>query len=190
MKKIAFAVFLHCFVCGLCAQSNIGFAAGLSVNKPSVTGTDNYYLDAPGSTGYGVIFGLFTRVPLHPHVLFRPSAEVSFRTVKATNFGRSYNHPANHFDLSLPLVYALAKQNEGLFLGAGPTLNFLLNPTHQIYPAKTTDAGVCGLIGYETPLGFSLNVRYTLGLLNLSDNTAAVQSYKSRHAAVVLGYQF
>jgi hypothetical protein len=188
---IRYCLFIAILCCTghLQAQPKIGITLGVNAYKPSVTHTGNTNF-GPTSTGLGLVIGLFAPMPLSKQFFFRPSAELSFRTFKEKRFGNSLSHPINYLDLSLPVVYASAKKGSGLLAGAGPALNFLLNPAYQFYPLKKTDLGLCGLVGYEIPLGFVFSVRYTLGLTNISANSAAATEVKNRVGVVSIGYVF
>ncbi len=80
------------------------------------------------------------------------------------------------------------KSTKGRFIiGGGPSIGIPLNNKSR-QPVKT-EFGVNGLMGYELPIGVSLNANYNYGLNNVSNSTY-INKITNRYLGIALGYTF
>ena len=141
--------------------------------------------------GAGLLLGLFAPIELSQKILLRPSAEIAFRTIKAqasAMYGAyETNHPVNYLDIPVPVTYVIQQKGSKLFLGAGPSLSLLLNPSYQFLNfTNKTDFGVNGLVALESKMGFSINLNYIHGLSTLTSE----HKLKNRFVNLSIGYLF
>lgn len=175
------------------AQPHIGIKIGYGLSMPGVTVNQNNDFWTPENKN-GMVFGIFTQVPLQANWLFRPGLQFVSKGLreKSSNPSYSYSFP-NHFSyLELPLNFVRAARpaGNGFLIGGGPAIGLLLNRNHRAYPLKPLDFGASVLMGYQTEIGFSAALTYTHGFVNVSDNVDRVPMIKNRFAAFTLGYLF
>jgi hypothetical protein len=138
----------------------------------------------------GVSSGAFF---LNKNWVFRPG--LSFITKGAnesgTYTGNGLSHPYTSrfnftaIDLPLNIIYKTKAGRGHLLLGGGIVPGLLTT-----YSLDKFDVGVNGLAGYEMSNGFSANITYQHGLMNVATNAFYYESLKNRHLGIVLGYRF
>lgn len=176
----------------LVAQPRIGIQVGLGLSMPRVTQVQNPGYEWSAESKSGFVFGVFSQFPLAKNLIFRPALQFANKGYRERQDGQSFSIPAQHgyFELPLSFVYASRPDGNGLLLGGGPTVGFTSNSDYQYRPVKSLDAGAHILLGYQTPLGFSANLSYTHGFVNVSAFPDQTPDMKNRFAAFTIGYLF
>ena len=84
----------------------------------------------------------------------------------------------------------------GIFIEAGPQVNAYVddNVDHTQYKnfAKKIDYGVSGGLGYQSPMGLGISVRYTAGLADVGDysSSAIKKDFRNNVAQASIFYVF
>lgn len=178
------------------AQPPVGVKLGLGLTTPTVTLMPNTYSTSSAETNTGLLFGLFTQVSLSSNWILQPALQMAFKGFNervesnSTTNSFTYSHTTTYLELPLNFVHATKPKGRGFQIGAGPVVGLLLNRGAQLYPLKLGDFGVDALVGYQTPIGFSVTLSYTHGLVDVSKNKAYLPEMKNRFAALSVGYLF
>ncbi|MGH2563935.1 MAG: outer membrane beta-barrel protein [Ginsengibacter sp.] len=156
--------------------------ATINYTEPS---TEKYY------TKVGFLGGVYADVFLRKELFFRPGAEIVLKGVRQKYEGSSYDLPITftYVDFPLNIVY---KNNSGkghLMAGGGPVIGVPINHSYNGYPLKT-EFSINGLIGFELPIGFSVNFNYTYGLNNVSSDNQFISKISNRYLGITAGYTF
>lgn len=138
--------------------------------------------------------GIFGQIPLKKNWVFRPVLQFVNKGYREQYSDQYYAYrtpvPLRYFEVPLSFVYTTLPNGNGLLLGGGPSVSFSSNRKYQYRPIKSLDAGAHILLGYQTALGFSANLTYTHGFVNVSEFTDQVPVIKNRFAALTVGYLF
>lgn len=133
----------------------VGIRAGLNISN--ITGSDA--VDTKPLTG--VYFGVFKEITLVPEIFYlQPELQYSMQGYKSgdTKFSIGYvNIPV------LAKVYAI----KTFSLEAGPQIGLKVNDNFEGNDGdniKTFDTAFVGGLGYNFPMGLSINARYAMGL--------------------------
>lgn len=178
------------------AQPPVGVKLGLGLTTPTVSLMPNPYSTTSAETNTGLLFGLFTQVSLPSNWILQPALQMAFKGFNervesnSTTNSFTYSHTITYLELPLNLIHATKPKGRGFQIGAGPVVGLLLNRGAQLYPLKLADFGVDALIGYQTPIGFSISLSYTHGLVDVSENKTFLPEMKNRFAALSVGYLF
>jgi hypothetical protein len=150
----------------------------------------------PGSTYSNLLrlrTSLFAHIPISSKAYFRPEIALAG---KGTKYETSYltRDLLSYVEVPLNVLYKAAS-SKGIFLiGGGPAPAFLINnESYRFYASnniKKFDLGINALATYESPLGFSFNIQYTYGLLNISRDKSGQPTIKNRCFGIFLGYLF
>ncbi|WP_439554930.1 porin family protein [Dyadobacter sp.] len=166
MKKLLFAAVLFLSVQSAFAQSfSIGPKAGLNISN--YTGGDiesdalvGYHLGGIINYGFGKVFSL------QPEVLFSTQGAKVNRNGSKSDFKISY--------VTVPVMFKF-KTNGGFYVEFGPQAGFRTSsdiPDQTINNfAKNLDLAAAGGIGYQSPIGLGVGVRYVAGLSKVGDFT-------------------
>ncbi|KQS30756.1 porin family protein [Dyadobacter sp. Leaf189] len=166
MKKLLFAAVLFLSVQSAFAQSfSIGPKAGLNISN--YTGGDiqsdalvGYHLGGIINYGFGKVFSL------QPEVLFSTQGAKVDRNGNKSDFKISY--------VTVPVMFKF-KTNGGFYVEFGPQAGFRTSsdiPDQTINNfAKNLDLAAAGGIGYQSPIGLGVGVRYVAGLSKVGDFT-------------------
>lgn len=193
MKKLLIIITV-CLTLGIVnsqAQIQYGFKAGLNIASTNFKA--NYESDFGSILGYYA--GPFATIRLIDSLSIQPQLLISRQ-------GYYYNHPsidgkAKFFNtyLNIPIMirYRVIDQ---LSLEAGPQAGFLLgtkskieNETTKRDLFKSVDFGFNIGATYHTLLGFSAELRYNLGLINIDkDLSEGVQSLTNRVFSIGISY--
>jgi hypothetical protein len=179
------------------AQPPIGVKLGMGWSTPVVT-------VASGGSGAtytpknkdGIVLGLFTQLSLQAGWLFQPGVQYvskgygEHRVSSAYNYNFVINENLPYIEVPLNVLHASKPNGNGFLIGGGPAVGFLLERDYRYNGIKAMDVGVNLMMGYKVPVGFSLNLHYTYGLLDVSEKTAYVQALKNRFLALTVGYLF
>lgn len=187
-KYYSLFIILFCSAEFTTAQPKIGIKLGPAIFKPSIY-TSNPNVGSV-SASVGVIAGAFFPISINSQLRLQPSVELAFGGMKEKRFNYEISLPENFLNLPLNILYVLKIKSDKILIGGGPALSFLLNPDNQLYPLKTTDIGINGLISYEIPTGFSFNLNYTLGIKNVNAEVNSTTKIHNRFVAFTVGYLF
>ncbi|NIJ52752.1 porin family protein [Dyadobacter arcticus] len=166
MKKLLFAVALFFSVQAASAQTfSIGPKAGLNISN--YTGGD---IESDALVGYhlgGVLnYGFGKAFSIQPEVLF------STQGAKVDNGGTKSDFKISY--VTIPVMFKF-KSNGGFYFEVGPQAGFRTStdiPDQTINNfAKNLDlAGAVG-IGYQSPIGLGVGVRYVAGVSKVGNFT-------------------
>jgi hypothetical protein len=164
MKKLLFAAALLLSVQSAFAQSfSIGPKAGLNISN--YTGGDiesdalvGYHLGGIINYGFGNVFSI------QPEVLFSTQGAKVDRNGNKSDFKISY--------VNVPVMLKF-KAKGGFYVEFGPQVGFRTSsdvPDQTINNfAKNLDLAAAGGIGYQSPIGLGVGVRYIAGLSKVGD---------------------
>lgn len=164
MKKLFLTSFLALACVSAFSQSfSIGPKAG--VNLSNYTGGN---IDSEAKFGYhvgGILnFGFGKVFSLQPEVL------LSTQGAKVQNDGRRDDFKITY--ITVPVMFKF-KTNGGFFVEFGPQAGFRSSsdvPDQTINNfAKNLDLAAAGGIGYQSPIGLGVGVRYIAGLTKVGD---------------------
>jgi len=166
MKKLLLAAALLISVQSAFAQKfSIGPKAGLNISN--YTGGDiesdalvGYHLGGIINYGFGKVFSL------QPEVLF------STQGAKVNNAGNKSDFKISY--VTVPVMFKF-KTNGGFYVEFGPQAGFRTStniPDQTINNfAKNLDLAAAAGIGYHSPIGLGVGVRYVAGLSKVGDFT-------------------
>ncbi|MCE7063910.1 porin family protein [Dyadobacter sp. CY326] len=166
MKKLLFVVAFFVAVQSASAQSfSIGPKAGL--NFSNYTGGDiesdalvGYHLGGVINYGFGKVFSI------QPEVLF------STQGAKVNNAGSKSDFKISY--VTIPVMFKF-KTAGGFYVEFGPQAGFRTStniPDQTINNfAKNLDLAAAGGIGYQSPIGLGVGVRYVAGLSKVGNFT-------------------
>jgi Outer membrane protein beta-barrel domain len=144
----------------------------------------------PGSR-LGFMGGGFAQIILAKNLCFQPELVVVGKGKKDQY--NPYTNVLTYLELPLNLLYKSSTLKGSFFAGAGPAPAFYIgqNLFNSGYNGiKKFDAGINILTGYELPVGFSINLHYTYGVLNLSQNRTDIPVTKNRCFGISAAYTF
>lgn len=159
MKNVLVVAALAMLSTGAFAQVKLGVKLGLNISNLKVEG------DA-GDSKIGPLAGVMAEFPLSDKFSFRPEAVFSIEGYKESDKALNANY------LNIPLM---AKYNatENVFVFAGPQVGLLVSATYDGDDTKDSFKGLnLGLgvgAGYELESGFGADLRYNIGLSDISD---------------------
>ena len=172
----------------------VGIKAGIAVANCKVeynTGT------MPGNSKptskLGAMGGGYAQILLSKKICFQPELLLVGKGMKENNQYYSYRTDLNYLELPLNLLYKPPAPGGSFFIGGGPAPavyigeNVFYSGYHYF---KKFDFGINILTGYELPIGFSINLHYTHGLLNISQNKTDVPVTRNRCFGLCVGYTF
>jgi hypothetical protein len=195
MKKLIILVFT--LITTQTFAQRFGIKAGLArttykaVGKTYIPGYAKSGISTAGRNG--ITLGGFVDVALNKNLMFRPG--LSFVTKGAVESGTYTGNGLSHrylthfnftaVDFPLDILYKMNGGKGHFLLGGGIAPGLLTNQELNRF-----DAGVNVLAGYQLANGFSANVTYHHGLLNVATKAFYYESLKNRHLGIVLGYSF
>jgi Outer membrane protein beta-barrel domain len=141
----------------------------------------------------GALAGVFLQMPVGKTFSFQPELLLIGKGMKEKSQNYSYRTDLTYLELPLNLLYKQSSAKGSFFIGGGPAPAFYIgeNVFYSGYNGfKKFDVGVNVLVGYELPIGFSINLHYTHGLLNISHDRTNVPVTKNRCAGLSVGYLF
>ena len=107
--------------------------------------------------------------------------------------GASEDFGFTYLDIPLNILYQVKQANGKFLIGGGPLLGiFLKNYRYYGYPyaTKPVEIGLNAMVGYEIPIGFSLNLNYMQGLNNVNDNNTYFSKINNHYMGISIGYLF
>jgi hypothetical protein len=179
-------------------KTSFGIKAGAGFTSMRGGTTDDYGATFSYNGKTSVSAGLRLFVPTGKNGLFIPEMIVILkgvseqRTEQANSpYPYNYYHPHNLFYVELPLnmTYKKVTKTGQFFIGGGPApaLHFIEQYLGNA-PIRSFDLGLNALAGYQFPIGFSVELNYTHGLLKINSNPNS--DLKSSNVGFSLGYAF
>ncbi len=189
----------------LSAQTQIGVTAGVTFANVKAK-IEDISLSPKSKTGFTA--GLFADVPLSSNFSFQPALNFVQKGYEDEDDTYSDKLSYSYMEIPLNFVYS-TKNNEGFFIGAGPSMAFGLSGKEKyvdkLDPSNSEDTKIkfgSGeeeikrfelaanvLSGYKFANGFLFAVNYNLGLNNIQNGDAnEIGTIKNRYFAVKLGY--
>lgn len=141
----------------------------------------------------GLIAGVLIRTPLDGSLYFQPELLIVRKGYKQQE--EFYNSGLNLTYLELPLnvLYRFYKSGGGFFIGAGAAPSIRISQRRYYFGdrnIKEFDFGINALACYEHSIGFSINLNYTHGLVNLSPDKENVTTIRNRSVGLTVAYLF
>jgi Outer membrane protein beta-barrel domain len=170
-----------------------GIKAGIAFANATINQSGTGTSPSKTSARTGALGGIYLDVPLRKELIFRPGAEVVSKGARQKDDYSSYDYPIifTYIDFPLNILYKKKFTHGYLLAGGGPVIGVPIKDYYGYYsyPLKT-EFSVNGLIGYETAIGFSLNLNYTYGLSNASKDKQIISKISNRYLGIALGYSF
>ena len=164
----------------------IGIKAGLALSNATIkpANPDPYNPTVKTSTRIGVLGGVYVDIPSGKRIIFRPGIEVVSK-------GTIVDYPIlfTYVDFPLSILYKIKYATGHFVAGGGPSIGVPITDSYSSYPLKT-EFGVNGLIGYQLPIGFSLNLNYNYGLTDANKNNQFISKISNRYLGITVGYSF
>lgn len=180
------------------SKVSFGLKGGFGLANISGSGTDDYGGTFSYNSRASVFSGLRLFVPIGENCLFIPEMILTLKGAKEKRSQPAnspdyyeYSYALNMFYVELPLnvTYRKATKAGQFFAGGGPSPAININDNGPAYSsAKSFDLGINFLTGYQFPIGFSLELNYTQGLINISGNSKG--NFKNSNLGFSLGYAF
>ncbi|MEJ8844200.1 porin family protein [Lacibacter sp. H375] len=180
------------------SKVSFGLKGGFGLANISGSVTDEYGGTFSYNSRASVFSGLRLFVPIGENGLFIPEMVLTLKGAKEKRSQPAnspdyyeYSYSLNMFYVELPLnvTYRKATKAGQFFAGGGPSPAITINDNGPAYsPAKSFDLGINLLTGYQFPIGFTLELNYTHGLINISGNGNA--NLKNSNLGFSLGYVF
>lgn len=174
------------------AKFRLGIKAGIALATYSIEFPTNTYTPKMKAK-VGKNIGVFSQILLGKNIVFEPGVFLIGKGASETNeYGDRYSIPSrfNYIELPLNILYRVASKNGTWFMGAGLSPAFNIGSMASSYPLKSSDLGLNILAAYQLPLGFSLNLSYSFGLLNVSALKEYTSKIQNRYLGITAGYLF
>ncbi len=161
----------------------VGIKAGISFANSKIVSQGNYPSIVPNRAG--LTAGGFLNIYPGKNLMIQPA--VMF----VSKGGRYYDGlRMGYLEIPINVLYKPASQKGTYFFGGGFSPAFELNGDYYGYQPdmKKFDLGINVLAGYVFPIGFSINLGYTHGILDISNEET--YSLRNRYFAITAGYEF
>ena len=165
--------------------------------KAGVAIADQQYENNQNSIDHGYkaggMVGIFVRTPLNSNLYFQPELLMVGKGTKQAYQYYESRSDFTYIELPLNLLFKSSKSRSAFFIGGGPAPSVLIGENIFYYgytSAQTFDLGINMLAGYELPIGFSVNLNYTHGLMNVAPDEENVPKIKNRSFGITIGYIF
>lgn len=151
-------------------QLSIGLKGGLNFANLDVTNPAATYENRTGWHGGALVLAKFGKIGIQPEVIFsQQGSNVQYNT--------SQSFTSNFDYVNIPVMLKLYTV-AGLNLQVGPQFGFLTNDPEVLDPDgqpitnayKNSDISLGLGVGWDLPLGLSIDARYNLGLSEINDN--------------------
>jgi hypothetical protein len=188
--SIAILIFLSLNVYGQHVKVKGGIKGGFTLAKSKLDYAGSYP-SQDTKMKVGLLGGGFLNISLKDNLLFQPGLQYVRKGLKMDpGYGdHFYNRTFNYFEVPLNLLFNAGKNKKSpYFLGTGVSPAFNAN-RYNGSGLKKFDLGVNLLAEYIFPIGFSINLGYTHGILNVG-NTDYGQSIHNRNFSATAGYEF
>jgi hypothetical protein len=165
--------------------------------KAGIAMANNLFENKFNSSDYtykvGGMGGVFLRTPLGNTLYFQPELLMVGKGTKQKNQGFDYRIDLTYLELPLNVLYKSSNTKVGFFIGGGPAPSVFIGENLFYFgnqTSKSFDFGINVLTGFELPIGFSINLNYTHGLLNVTADKENIPMIKNRSFGLTVGYLF
>lgn len=174
------------------SKIRLGIKAGFSVADlkteygPAVFAVDQAFK-------FGGVAGVFFQMPVGEATSFHPELLLVVKGTKQKGASSSAGTRLTYLELPLNLLYKPVNPKGSFFIGGGPAPAYYIgeNLFYTGYNEfKKFDVGINILTGYELPIGFSFNLCYTHGIVNISQNRTDFPVIKNQCFGFSFGYTF
>ena len=201
MKSLFTLLFFACSVVACCQENkssvNFGLKLGFAMSTLSPNYTeDNGYKHQFNMSG-GIRAGGYLQISAGKKLLFQPELLLVVKGAnESPDNSNGYSYPANgypfrtsYIEIPLNLLVKLPTQSGFFTLGGGPAPAFAFS--RYIYSGTAGfDMGLNFLVGYQWPIGFSLNLNFTKGFSNVSPQAQGAPDLKNSSLGLSAGYTF
>lgn len=194
LKLILLSSFMMAFISQAQAQVEVSLGIKGGANFASVDVNDAKATWKNKTGFHGGAFGLIkvTKFAVQPELIFSQQGS------KVTFNGQDLDANFSYLNVPILLKFYLAA---GLNLQLGPQFGFLTSAESDYNPLtqssgstdisdyyKNSDVSIGMGIGWDLPLGLTLDARYNLGVTEIQDN-ASLQAAKNQVFQLSLGYK-
>ena len=192
-KKLCCSILLLLTMNAYCQQAStikFGIKLGAAFAKSKLEFTNNsvpYNL----KTKIGLMAGCYVDFLVNEKMLFQPALLYVRKGAKEqTGYRYSPSLIYNYLEIPLNILYRSPTKNGRYFFGGG--LSPAIKLSSYIYGSelKSFDLGLNVLTGYQFPIGFSINLGYTNGVLNVSNMKEYIGKIQNRYFSLTIGYEF
>ena len=168
-------------------KPTVGIKLGLALSNVTLT-PDN---PPNTSTRKGILGGVYLNIPSGKKIIIRPGIEVVSKgaVLDGDSYRDRYSMRFTYVDFPINILYKTSSIKGHLLAGGGPSIGVPIKDFYSSYNLKT-EFGVNGLIGYEVPIGVSLNLNYNYGLSNASKGGEPGGKISNRYLGITIGYSF
>lgn len=186
MKKTILTLSLSLIVMAAFSQAKLGIGIKAGLNSSTVDVNDATATIESASSLHGGLYALIklTKLGIQPEILYSPqNNNIDFGSGKV-------EQQKVYVDIPVMVKLYLAA---GLNIQAGPQFGFLTSAESAGVDIKDTlkgsDTSVAIGAGWDAPFGLQANVRYIIGLNDISDVSTSVTEIKNRTLQISLGYE-
>ena len=175
---------------------HIGIKTGIIRANCRVEYASNGTADPSRPLGkFGALGSFFARMALGKEIYFQPELMITGKGMRRKDQYSTHTIPTRltYLELPLQILYKPAADKAGFFIGGGPSPSLYIGNNIFYYgygSFKKFDFGVNMLAGIEVPSGFSINLNYTHGLVNISRNDVEFSKVMNRSLGLGIGYLF
>lgn len=169
----------------------LGIKLGIAMANATIIQSSSTPYSFSTLTKVGLLAGIDGDFTVGKHLIFQPGAEIVFKGYREKDMYSRYGYPMRFVFLDLPLniLYKKPSVNGGFFAGGGPVIGFPINRYFIEAPLKT-EFSINALLGYEIPIGFSLNLNYSYGISNASKDHQYISKISNHYLGISVGYTF
>ncbi len=189
--RVALLIVLSVNVYSQPLKLKFGLKAGLAAGMSQIEYPDTY----PPSNNkmkFGVLGGCFVNMYLNENIIFQPGVHYIRKGLKddAGFGGHFYKKSFNYLEVPLNLLFKFRDKKKPFYVGAGFSPAFKANRYYTGEQLKGFDFGINAIGGYIFPIGVSINLGYTHGILNVTANENNIKSIRNRNFSLAVGYEF
>lgn len=174
------------------AKVKWGIKLGLTISNIKLDDNSGLLGSPTTNSKAGFLAGGYSRIMLGRSASFQPEVLLAVKGWKETGSYGSYPHKATYLEFPFSLLYTSTRAKGVFFIGGGPAPAIYIGETvffNGYNDYRQFDIGVHVLMGYEVPIGVSLNLHYTHGLADVNSYDNGV-SIKNRSFGLSVGYTF
>src|SRR5690606_38732495 len=141
----------------------------------------------------GLISGFYLNMDLNKKLRFQPALLLVNKGMNEIHEDFIIRKNLNYVEVQLNLLHQSTSPRSSFFIGGGLAPSYYTGETLFYLgdnELKKIDVGINFLMGYEIPIGFSLNLNYTHGLVNISGDREFMPVFRNRSFGIAVGYTF
>jgi len=172
-------------------KPTFGIKAGAVFSNCNIEYSDTFYTSTT-KTKTSFMAGIFVYIHAGKNFSFRPGIELVRKGTNEKNKNSIYSSDRQFTYLDFPLnaLYEIKCKNEKkILVGGGPVISYFLR-NDEDYSLANIDIGANVMLGYEWPIGASVNLNYTGGLKNVSTAKNYMSKLKNYYFGLSVGYWF